>query len=67
MMKKEKILITVLKDAMYEISIERWGKMRHEILRRKEFPETFRMVGDVLFLDVNGTRRPALIRKIVNQ
>lgn len=58
-------MITVLKDAMYEISVQRWGKMRTELLRLKEFPETFRMVGDVLFIDVNGEQRPALIKRVL--
>lgn len=58
-------MITVLKDVMYEISVERWGKMRTELLRLKEFPETFRMRGDVLFIDVNGEQRPALIKRVV--
>lgn len=58
-------MITVLKDVMYEISVQRWGKMRTELLRLKEFPETFRMRGDVLFIDVNGEQRPALIKRVV--
>ena len=58
-------MITVLKDVMYEISVQRWGKMRTELLRLKEFPETFRMRGDVLFIDVNGEQRTALIKRVV--
>ena len=59
-------MVTVMKDVIYEISVERWGKMRSEFLRKKEFPETFRMRGDVLFLDVNGEQRPALITKVLH-
>lgn len=59
-------MITVMKDVVYEISVQRWGKMRSERLLKKEFPETFRAVGDVLFLDVNGEQRPALITKVVS-
>lgn len=64
MIEKDVKVITILKDAMYQVSVTRWGKMRSELLRLKEFPETFRMRGDVLFINVNGERRPALITKV---
>ena len=59
-------MITVMKDTTYQISVRRWGKMRSETLRKKEFPETFRMQGDVIFIDVNGEQRPALITKVTH-
>lgn len=57
-------MITVMKDVTYDVAVERYGKMQTKTLRKKEFPETYRYVGDVIFLDVNGVRRPALIKRV---
>lgn len=53
-----------MKDVTYDVAVERYGKMQTKTLRKKEFPETYRYVGDVIFLDVNGKRRPALIKRV---
>lgn len=57
-------MITVMKDATYDVAVLRYGKMQTKVLRKKEFPETFRMRGDVIFIDVNGQQRPALITRV---
>ena len=57
-------MITVMKDVTYDIAVQRYGKMQTKTLRKKEFPETFRMRGDVIFIDVNGQQRPALIKRV---
>ena len=57
-------MITVMKDVTYDVAVERYGKMQTKTLRKKEFPETYRHVGEVIFLDVNGQQRPALIKRV---
>ena len=63
-MNEETNMVT-MKHVVYEVSVMRHGKMRPRTLHKKEFPETFRQEGDILFLDVNGQQRPALITKVI--
>jgi len=53
-----------MKHVVYEVSVMKNGKMRPRTLHKKEFPETFRFPGDIIFIDVNGQQRPALIKSV---
>jgi len=57
-------MLVEMKHVVYEVSVMRNGKMRPRTLHKKEFPETFRFPGDIIFIDVNGQQRPALIKSI---